>query len=94
MGKISFAALRAKCAELGITPGRSVEETQRRLDQAEVTRRLNDTSHGAAELSTVTYDEIAGIPVELWAAVNPRMSRTMRKLADYPMTPVAVLLGR
>ena len=76
MGKISFADLRAKCAELGITPGRSAEATQARIQKH--------------------YDDAAMWVEDAAQSAEPqlRMSRTMRKLADSPLTPIARILGR
>lgn len=62
MRMATMKELRAECAALGITPGRSLAECERRI----------------AEWRAGKGADVA----KTWKASQPRMSRTMRMLAD------------
>jgi hypothetical protein len=70
MSKTTFQQLRARCAELGITPARSVGETQERIDAAEA-RLAADKLHNTAPLDLLP-------PVETikgeWPVERPRQA--------------------
>lgn len=78
MTMATMKELREECAKLGITPGRSIAETEKRI--AEHPRRKAEAD---AEFVAWCEAETAASRARVAAlAPKPRMSRTMRMLAD------------
>jgi hypothetical protein len=88
MSKTTFQQLRARCAELGITPARSVAETQARIDHELACRASNDMVVGLLmqtnEMVLNLAREAAGEHVP--TGVNFRDSSGLR--AAYPVETI------
>ncbi len=73
MTMATMKELRAECLALGITPGRSIAECERRIAE----RRVDAAAVDAAMIEQASIGKTI-----MGEQPKPRMSRTMRMLAD------------